>query len=87
MFGTASELLAKLGVLGCDSDRTGIEVTFAHHDAPHRNQGGCGKSKLLCPKYRGYRYVPARLYLPVRLQYHTGSKIVHNESLMGLRNA
>jgi len=56
-FRLAGEALAQLGILGGDAGRAGVEVTHAHHHAPHGHQRCGGKAKLLCPQQRAHHHV------------------------------
>ncbi|MPN05999.1 hypothetical protein SDC9_153253 [bioreactor metagenome] len=40
------EMFSQFSILGSDTHRTGIEVTFTHDDATQHNQGAGGKSEF-----------------------------------------
>ena len=67
MLGLAGEAGAEDGILGGDSDRAGIEVAFAHHDAAHGNERGGGKAEFLGTEESGDDDVAAGLELAVGL--------------------
>lgn len=46
----AGKLLAQLRVLGGDAYGARVEMTLAHHRAPHHNQRHSGEPKLLGAK-------------------------------------
>ena len=51
MFGLPDEFLSKMGILGGNPDRAGIQVAFAHHDAADRHQRCSGKSEFFRTKH------------------------------------
>ncbi len=83
----AAKLLAQLRILRRDADRTGVEVTLAHHDAAHGDQRRGAETDLLGAEQRGDDHVAAGLHLTVRLQDDTASKVVHDERLVRLGDA
>ncbi len=50
VFRLAGKALAQFRVLGGDTDRAGVQVALAHHDAALDDQGCGGKAELVCPK-------------------------------------
>mmetsp|Transcript_5822 Transcript_5822/g.12947 ORF Transcript_5822/g.12947 Transcript_5822/m.12947 type:complete len:310 (-) Transcript_5822:859-1788(-) len=81
------ELLPQLFVLGCNTHRASVQVTFAHHDTTHSNEGTRGKSKLLCSKKASNDNITSSLELSIRLQLHTITQSVQNQSLLCLCEA
>ena len=71
MLGQAREFFTKLGILGGDADRAGVQMAFPHHDAPERNQGGRGEAELFSSKKSGNRYIPPSLELSICLENNT----------------
>ena len=50
MIRAAGEFGPEVGILCCDSDRAGIQVTLAHHDAAKSDQRRSGEADLFCSK-------------------------------------
>ena len=87
VLGGAGELGAQLLVLGRDPHRAGVEVALAHHDAAQGDQRGGGEAEFLGTEQRSDRHVPAGLQLAVGLQDHARAQVVHDQRLVGLRDA
>ncbi len=82
MLRLAAELLAQHRVLRRNANRTGIQVTLAHHDAAERDQRCRGKPDLFCTQQRGNHDIPAGLDPAIGLQNHPASQVVHHQRLM-----
>ena len=65
--GLARELLAQLGVLGGDTDRAGVEVTDADHDAAAHHERRGREAELLGAEQRRDHHVATGLQLAVDL--------------------
>src|SRR4051794_36434544 len=79
-----SELLSKLRILGCDTDRAGIQVTLPHHDATQSNER-CGReTEFLSTQQSGDHDVPTRLQFTVNLYANTAAQVVHHQHLLRL---
>ena len=63
------EALSELGVLGCDSDRTGVEMTDSHHDASRHDERCRREPVLLGAQQGGDDDVTPGLHLPVDLDH------------------
>ncbi len=72
MLGLALELLAQRRILRGNSDRTGIQMALAQHDAAHGDQRRGGKTELLRAEQRGDHHVAAGLQLAVGLYADCG---------------
>ena len=60
VFGYSWELLAQLGALRGDTDRTAVEVANARHNAPRRDHRRGAKAELLPTKQRRHHHVVTR---------------------------
>jgi len=60
-------MLAELGILSRDADRTCVEVADAHHHAPGDDQRSGRKAELLRSEQRRHDHVPSRFHLAVDL--------------------
>ena len=87
VLGLAGELLAQFRILSRYADRTGIQVTLAHHDAAERDERRGRKAEFFGPEESGDRNVAAGLQLAVRLQHHAATQVVHHQRLMRLGDA
>ncbi len=81
------EILAKLGILGRNADRTRVEMTDAHHDATERHEWSGRKTKLFRAKERRDNHIATGLELAVGFHSDTTAQIVQNERLVGLSQA
>jgi hypothetical protein len=86
MLGLAGEALAQDRVLGRDTDRTGIEMALAHHDAAGRDQrrGGEAESSRQAAR-RSRRRAGAQA--AVDLHRDAAAQAVGDERLMRLGEA
>src|SRR6185503_14078816 len=84
VLGLAGETSAKLRILRRDPDRTGVEMTLAHHHATLDDERRSGESKLVGAKQRGDGYIATGLELPVGLQTHSSAQAIHHEGLLCL---
>ena len=83
----AVELLAKLRILRRHTDRAGIQVADAHHDAARHDERRGGKAELLGAEERRNHDVAAGLQLPVDLDDDPVAKAVEEEDLLRFREA
>jgi hypothetical protein len=83
----AAEAFAQLGVLGRDTDRAGVEVADAHHDAARHHQRRGGEAELLGAEQRGDHHVAAGLQLAVGLHHDAVAQTVEQQRLLGLGQA
>ena len=83
MLGLPSEFLAQLGILCGNAHRAGIQVAFAQHDAPHRNQRRGGESEFFGSEQRGNDDVATGLQLAVGLHANAAAQVVHEQDLLG----
>ena len=67
--GLSVEPLTQQRILGGHTDRTGVEVANAHHDAAGHHQRGGGEPELLGTQQRGDHHIAARLELAVDLDH------------------
>src|SRR4026209_1931457 len=77
-----AELSPQLWILRCHTNRTGIQVTSAHHDASERHQRRRRKAKLFCTKQSGYNNITTCFQLPVSLDRDATAQIVEEQRLM-----
>ena len=82
--GLARELLAQFGVLRRDTDRAGVEVTHAHHDAARHHERRGGEAELLGAEQRGDDDVTAGLELTVALHDDPVAEPVQQQRLLRL---
>ena len=87
MFRLAGEFPAQHRILGGDTHRTGIEVTFAHHDAAFHYQWCRRKSEFIRAQQRPDNYIATGLHLPVYLHRDATAKAIQHQRLLGLRQA
>ena len=85
--GIAGEPLAQFRVLCRDADRTGIQVTHAHHDATQHDERRGRETKFFRAKQRGNRHVTTGLQLTICLDVDAAAKIVQHECLVRLSKA
>ena len=85
--GIAGEFFAQLGVLGGHSDRAGVEVAGAHHNATHDDQRRRGEAEFLGAEERADDHITAGFELPVDLDDNTAAEIVEQEGLVRLGQA
>ena len=81
----AREALAQHRILRCDADRTGIEMTFAHHQTARRDQRRCGKAELVGAKQRRNGDVAPRANSAVHLHGNPPTQAVQHQGLLRFR--
>ena len=67
MFRRAGELFTQLRILGRDTYRAGIKMTFAHHNATQCDKRRSSKAELFCPQQCGNGDIAPGLDLAVGL--------------------
>ncbi len=72
-------------ILRGNAHRTGVQMTFAHHDAAQSHQWHGGKTKLLCAQQRRDRDVTPGLQLAVGLNPDAAAQIVQGVTRTLLR--
>ena len=87
VLGRAGEAPAKLGILGRDPDRAGVEVADAHHHAAGRDQRRGREGELLGPQQRADEHVAAGAKAAVHLEPHPVAQAVSRQHLLGLGKA
>ena len=83
----AGEALAQLGVLGGHTDRAGVEVADAHHDAARHDERGGGEAELLGAEQGGDDDVTTRLQLAIGLHDDAVAQPVEQQRLLRLGEA
>jgi hypothetical protein len=84
MLRLADEALAQHRVLRRDTDRTGVEMTLAHHDTASRNQRRGGETELIGAKQRAHDDIAARAKTAINLHCNAGPQPIEHERLMCL---
>ena len=87
MLGLAGEALAQDRVLGRDTNRAGVQMALAHHDAAGRDQRRSGKAELVSAQQRGNRDVAAGAQAAIGLNSDTAAQAVQHQGLLGLGQA
>ena len=82
IFRFSPETLTKLRILCSHTNRTGIQVTYSHHDASHSYKRCCGKSKFLCSKKSCDHHITSTHELSICLYAYTVTQSVHDQCLM-----
>src|SRR5436190_11972963 len=62
-------------------------MTFAQHDAAHRDKRRGCKTEFFCAEQRGDYYVATGLQLAVGLHPDAAAKVVHQQDLLGFSKA
>jgi len=83
VFRSADESLAEFRVLRRHADRTGVQVTLAHHDATFGDQRRRAEAELVGAQKRSDNDVTARANAAVDLNRDSAAKIVYHQGLMG----
>ena len=83
----AGEALAQLRVLRRDADRTGVQVTDAHHHAAADDQRRTGEAELFGAEQHRDHDVPPGLELPVTLHDDAIAQTVLDQRLLRLGDA
>ena len=78
------ETLSQLRTLGRDADRTGIQMTYPHQDAAHRDQRRGREAELVGPEQRADHDVAPGLEAAVDLETDAPAQIVLDEGLLRL---
>ena len=68
--------------LGCDSDRTGVQMALAGHHTGQRDQRRRPESKLIRAQDRRHHHVASRLHPSVGAQAHALAETVGQQSLV-----
>ena len=84
-FGRSLEPLAQNGVLRCDAHRAGVQMTHAHHHAPHDHQRCRREPVLLSSQKRSDHNVASGFELSVSLDDNTIAKAVEQQGLLRFR--
>jgi len=87
MLGLAAEFLAQHRVLRGHTNRAGVEVTLAHHDAAFNHQWGSRKTKFISTQQRANHHVAAGFHLAIGLHANAASEPVQNQRLLGFGQA
>ncbi len=87
MLGLALELFAQHRILCRDTDRTGIQMAFAHHDASLYNQRGRRKTEFVGPQQRANDHIASGLHLAVSLHPYAAAQFVEHQRLLGFRQS
>ena len=87
MLRLADEALAQHRVLRRDTDRTGVEMALAHHDAAGRDQRRGGEAELVGAKQRADHDVAPGPQAAVDLHGNAGPQLVEHQRLMRLGKA
>ena len=87
MFGLPDEFLSKMGILGGNPDRAGIQVAFAHHDAADRHQRCSGKSEFFRTKHSCDHHISSGFKLAVGLQPDPPPEAVEQQGLVCFRKS
>ena len=83
IFRLSCKTLTKLGILGCNTNRTGIQVADTHHDTSHGyKRSGC-KTEFFRTKDGCNGNITAAHQFSVCLDPDLVTKSVHNQGLMG----
>ena len=83
----APKAFTKLRILSSDAHRTGVQITYTHHDTTHSYKRSCGKTKFLCAKHGRNGHIPASHKLSVGFQTNLRTQIVHDQCLVSLGKA
>ncbi|GKT49344.1 uncharacterized protein ColSpa_09525 [Colletotrichum spaethianum] len=84
VLGSTGELLAKLGVLGGDTNRARVQVTLAHEDAAHGDERSGSEAPFLSTEQASHGDVTTSAELAVSLDNNTATEVVQDQSLVGL---
>ena len=78
IFRLSGKTLTKLRILGCNTNRTGIQVADTHHDASHGNKRSGCKTEFFRTKDGCDGNITAAHELSVCLDPNLVTKAVHN---------
>ena len=87
VFGLALEALAQHRVLRGDTDRAGVEVALAHHDAAGRDQRRSREAELIGAEQRAHHHVTAGADAAVDLHGNAPAQAIDHQRLMGFGEA
>ena len=87
MLWLAAEFLAQHRVLCGHTNRAGIQVTFAHHDAAFDHQRGSGKAEFVSAQQRANYHITAGFHLAVGLHSNAATQAVQHQRLLGFGQA
>ena len=87
MFGLAGKFLPKHWVLRCHTDRTRIEMAFAHHDAALHDQWRRRKTKFVCAQQRADQHIATGFHLAVDLDRDTATQAIQHQRLLRFSQA
>ena len=87
MLRCAWEQLPQFRILGRNTNRARVQMTFAHHDTALRNQGRGGDAKFVGAQHGTYHHVPTRAQAAVHLHRNAAAQAVHDQRLMGFRQS
>ena len=82
MFWLAGEFGAQGLVLGGNTNRAGVEVAFAHHNATHGYQCHGGKGIFLGAEQRRDDDIATGAQLTIGLHDNTAAQVVENQRLL-----
>ncbi len=82
----SNEALPEFRILGGNTNRTGIQMAFAHHDTAQGNQRCGGKAEFLGTQQSGIYHIPAGFQLAVRLQDNPVAQVIDHKGLLNFRN-
>ena len=85
MLGLARKLPAQDRVLRCHTNRTGVQVAFAHHDAALNHQRCGGKAKFIGTQQRANHNVTAGFHLAISLHPNAAAQAIQHQGLLGFR--
>ncbi len=83
----ARELRAQDGVLSRDTDRAGVQVALAHHDAAERDQRRRREAELVRSEKRTDHHVPPGPQAAIDLNGDATAQVVQHQGLMRLGEA
>ena len=83
IFRFAGKPLTKLRILGCNTNRTGIQVADTHHDTSHGYKRSSCKTELLCAQDGCNCNITATHQFTIRLNTDFVTQSIHNQGLVG----
>jgi hypothetical protein len=84
VLGSSGELLAKLRILGSDTNRASVQVALSHKDTAHSDKRSGGKAPFLSTEQTSQGNITTSLELTVSLNNDTTTQVVENQRLMSL---
>ena len=82
VFRFSPETLTKLRILCGNTDRTGIQITYTHHNASHCYKRSCCKTKFLCSEKRCDHNITSAHELSICLDTYPVTQTIHKKCLM-----